>query len=652
MSDLTLTVKADRFGDTRFYSYGPDRLEMSLGTVDRSVSGLSVELGDIPLSIIPGPGGDSSLVAYDTALDLPEGTTWRAKLEDGQGRVLLDGAVVASDCTYRQKSDQWEVRLIDQAPRDFWTRLEGTYIEKPRLIDSYFVEAHFVYDEYVTGGSVAPQKPREVLTYMFDQANISYDIPDPLWSYEVQYGDHVHIQDSSEVVMTYVEGFTRKKIVETIRDFAGLRVIPRYQAFGDADLHVDFVPTSWPSPSPEVVLDGQEDKEGARHQMESSEGIWALALKNGAEDPSPDPRDQKYTEPEDKTTGTDVPTFATPPPWASVAAQEWQAAPPQGFEGGSFRSGGAAFTDPRQLWVESESTGVRVPPVAPAGELTMNDGAEKLVYGRVRVKWGADVSTPAFMQTVEHDGARWAVYCQRPVSTDASNDFQTLAHAAHWPRGPYQNQAQRRTSWREVEVGILGESSLEPAPGDATTLLDYEGTSWMTWKVSRDIKAGIFDLTLRSPVQPLGTVPSIPVRPSTAGAQIPVRDRSDSGYSYKDMPWEVAVLAAEYRTLERGDGKEDWFLVHWERTATRYCREVYYQVEYRDNDESSPTWTAIGSQLFPKVYSTALTYPIEASGQGGKTPYDGRYEVRVRPVVVAGVTGDWSIVEVNKPESN
>jgi hypothetical protein len=365
-----------------------------------------------------------------------------------------------------------------------------------------------------------------------------------------------------------------------------------YETWPSLDLHVELQRTDWPAPAAQQTIDGQETSEGTSRTIEPNNKRWGLVLENGADDPSPSPLDRTYKEAADSNDPTSIRSFAPPPLWGSHAMQDWQAAPPRQINPPPEWRGDTRFSDPRTIHGEQVSSGVEVPPISVEG--AYDDGTERIVYGAVRVPRDGS-NAIQFIETFDHpdEGVTYAVFCQEPDQASLGNSAPTLAHSAAWARSPYQQQGQRRVSHREVDGRFTGIDWTSLSVGDATTLLSYEGTSWMPWKARRNVVTERSSVVLRHPF-PIGLRPEMPVRPSVAGAEYPVRTGGEDPYTYEQMPWVVVNPRAEYRTIERGDGKEDWALFHWERSQTQYAREFFYHLQIKDNTLAAPRWVGEG----------------------------------------------------------
>jgi len=620
--DLTLTVRDNINGVT--YTYGNDRLLVDVGAVETKADGLDVRLENIPLSVSQGGASSNEFIGFTDPLALPE-HTYRAKLEDASGTVILDGAIVTSDVTFNDELKSWEARIIDQASEDFWIQLDGRFFDisggslLKRTFDAYQEEG-----DRLISAVIDLLQPRSVLKQIFTEIGATHDMPQYLWEYEVEY-DKATFSRTSENVYISRGGENDKTMVEEITKLAGWRVRVTYQSFPSLDLHVKMYPTTWKGPNinPQYTLDGEEAPAAYDLSLERSPADWALATREGVNTNSADPRDRKYNY-------GDIRAFAQPPMWGSYAPTSWTAAPvstAQLFSGvGSFTS---VPVDDREMQVSPVQSSFKVLPMSIEEEETNGAGTETSVFGIPFISNTFDY--PLYRQNIRDElfiiesgkdnpnsqlGVYYGLFCRYPTLSEFNPD-KDIGHSAAWALAPYQAQTMRRAPLQTAQGEWV---DVADAPvGDPATLLELEGEKWQP----RESSTGIDDLiTEFDLIRPLAT-DAKPARPQRAPSD-----------------WTVLVPRGEYRTITRGNGDEDWFLIHWERTPAEDGEELWYNVEYRDNRVSSPSWTSIG-QVGDRTFSTALTHQFKSGGNGGDNINQGNIEARVRPVRGASNAGTW-----------
>lgn len=612
-TDLTLTIRDDQSGTD--YVYGGDRLLTGVESQNKRVNELDIEVEDMPMTVGPTPGGTPELVGVNDPLALPE-RTYRAKLEDGTGSLILDGAIVTSDAVYDRPTKSWEVVLVNQAPKDFWNLLKTEYIPFPeRRSDLSITKTDVqVYEKTGSGDNSYLQlsrtfyQPHSVLQFIFDELGISYQMPATLWEYQIDY-DSASRTVSSEDVRISLGTRNMRTLVEEITKMAGWRTLVRYQSFPSKDLEVEFRSTDWPLPAAQQVLDGAEGEESYAITIEPNNDNWALELRNGPDESSPSPIDETYS-------SGPIPSFAVPAVYGALAPQSWDTPPVE--------------SDERRLIAEVVQSEFQVPPIAVETELQVHSNTEWVNIGPVR-----HASETAGLQKLEElimfevkqdpsDNNWYGVHSRRPDASEY-NGSETLGHTPAWASAAYEGQPLRRSSLRELEGDFIdiGEQPI----GDPSQLVEMLSTRWMGYESRRDVASLLTTLTLRQPVA---------ISRDSAVGQILNGDRTR---------WTAQNPQGEYRTLNRGNGDEDWILMHWERTPIGESVELFYNVQIKDTRDSTPTWSFIG-EVSSKTFSTALTHQFLGPGNGDASYSDGDIEARVRPVKgVELVSGSKRVVE-------
>jgi hypothetical protein len=542
MRDVVLTISAG--GST--YSYRNDALSVDVGTVDVQVSDLDVELQDIPVTV------QDSLAGYTDGISLPE-ELWRAKLEDGAGKVLLNGAIITSDIDYREKRQEFQLRVIDQAPRTVEETLKRSYFETPRTtLSTVTVDAQTTKDDGITSETIKVHRLREALVGVLDFHGWSYDLPDPLWDYTVEYDTFQTTRTSSDVVME-VAFHEHSTILQAIAQYAGFRVIPTYEAFPSSAIHIDFQKTDWPAPPPSDTLDVQAQAETTQTINEGG-GQWGLKTSLGAEVFSDDTTSQDFS--------GELATGALPPLYAAVPHEApWSAEPARQV----YQSDGPRdLKDERNVLADLAASKVDFIGVSIQEMAIRNAFTEYEIRGPAFAPEEPDFSSVSIGELAS-DGTS-LMWGRHPNETEFVDGIYSPAHAAHWPDAPYTQQQQRRTTWREVEGPFVEPADLQP--GDRTALYDYEGREWIGWESRRDIDRRTADLRIRTPTD----LTTRPARPDT-----PPSD------------WFVLTLEADLTTLDRGNGGlEEVIAAHWEPSPTQHARDVFYEVEIKNTNTKLP----------------------------------------------------------------
>lgn len=625
---LKLTIE-DGQGTTHVYE--DDRILTGVDTLERRVRGLDIELQDLPIVIGPSSGGQNQLAGYTNELTIPE-TKWRAKLERPGGPVLMNGAILTTDTVYAERRDEWRLTLINQAPEDFWQALEASFLPANigATITTNFIECNIDRNGIFFENTEKFFQPRELLQELLDDQNITYSMPSKLWEYEIEYAGGTRTVDSTDLRISLGDE-NKRTLVEEITKLAGWRTRVEYQGFPSTDLHVEFLKTSWPAPNPVQDLTPDLESDSYQATIKPQNDNWALQLGNGPDDQSPDPRNRKYAE------GGRIANFATPPPWASVAPEAWQAAPP--FQVFNTKDGLDRPVDDREMIVDAKKTQFTVPPIEPIDSDTVASGTEDRVYGRVRLKQVAELplqrlDTTEKLYIFEHvyDSDRqkhYAVHSRHPTSGEY-DPAKTTGHMPAWASAAFEAQVLRGKSHYEADGSFIDVGA--QTIGDPTTLIEMEinqpqtrpKKKWIVWEEGQNLSSTLSELVLRRPTA--------------------ITQNSDQPSKPSSGLWIVIKPRAEYRTINQpGTGDEDWFLLHWERTPQQDAAELWYHVEYKDNRQSNPSYQAIGeiSGSPPRTYSTALAYQFKAPGNGGNSPSGNDFVFRVRPVKGYGDVGDW-----------
>lgn len=612
--DLTLTIRDDQAGTD--YVYGGDRLLVDVEGKETRVNGLDIEVEDMPMRIGPDANGAPELLGISDPLALPE-RTYRAKLEDGSGTLVMDGAIVTSDAVFDEPTSAFEVVLINQAANEFWQLLDTEFI--PLGANSNITTTDVqVYEKDLGGGENYLNQtrifyqPRSVLEYIFDQFGISYQMPTYLWEYTADYANSVGFYDSEDVRISLGRRNMRT-LVEEITKMAGWRVFIEYQSFPSKDLSVEMRPTDWPLPAAQQVLDGQETEESYAVTIEPNRDNFILQMRNGPGESSPDPTAEAYN-------SGPIPSFGVPPAYGSVAPEKWTTPPLSPSD----------ITENRKVLGDVVSSEFKVAPVAVETEIEENTDVEYVNIGPVRHvtdENGFEKFRDLLMIEVKqdpNDSKYYGVHSRRPHAQEYDGD-KTLGHSGAWASAAYEEQPLRRSSLRELEGDFF--SIGEQTVGDSSYLVEMLGSRFYVQQAQRDVSQLLSTLTLRRPLS---------VTENSAVGAMPTGNRSR---------WAIESPVGEYRTVNRGNGKEDWILMHWERTPIAEAVELWYEVEIKDTRDSTPTWDRI-EEVADKTFATASTHQYKSAGNGGASYSDGDIKARVRPIKgIEIVSGSKRVVE-------
>jgi hypothetical protein len=633
---LTLTIHDDKTSTD--YVYGDDRLLVDVETKDKRVQDLDIEIENIPMQVGPNTFGAPELVGYADPLAFPD-RTYRAKLETGGGTLLMNGAVLGRDAIFDARNKSWQIELINQAPKEFWKLLKTEFLAAtPASVQSTDVEVFEKQNTDQVERYVSTRRtffqPRSVLQKILETNSISYSIPDPLWEYEISY-DSASRTVTSESTRISLGSGNMRTLVEEISKMAGLRALVEYKTFPSEGLKVTFRKTNWTAPPATQTLDGQQSDESYAVTIEKNTDNWALQLRNGDDEASPNPIEESFEGARSEASSV-IPSFAPPPTYGATAPQSWDTPPPEKEE--------------RSVIADPVETKFKVPPVAVEAELTVKSGTERVAIGPARHVSKSVRGTDSLQKNNEllifevkespNDGNFYAVHSRRPEPSEYDKN-ETLSHNPAWASAVYEQQSLRRSSVRELEGDFIGVG--EQVVGDPLKLVEFESKGWFVYDSSRDVSQKVSTLVLRRPLQ---------VTLDSAMPEILNGDRTR---------WKIEKPVGEYRTLRRGNGKEDWILLHWNRAPVFEAVEVFYHVQIIDTRDQNPGWDTIaeipvGRGQLGRTYSTASTYQFKSAGNGGANYSDADIRARVRPVkgqeIVTGrvepIEGAWNEFPVEK----
>lgn len=599
---LTLTV---RRGGTD-YTYTDVELLQRGADVVRRVSDLKIELDAISLWVGRGSGSASEVAGYTDPVALPSGNRHRARLARiDTNETVLNGALVTDDLEYEQRLDAWKVTLLNQAPRQFWDTLESkffgdisqTAIEN-RVVKTWRRDEDNAFENpgepEFRKSTVFGYRFMDVLDEIFRQLGFSRSLPPKLYA-----EPDGTFQSGTDNVWVSIPRWRLSTCIEQLCGFAGFRIVPQYESFPDTSLHVDLEPTTYGQPSVPAI-DADLLAEGVR--LRTREAEWeALQYANPVAEASPNPLEYGIIdETSDKSsydTSFKMQTFATPPAWAMHGSAHWRADP--AFRPGKLRP----VADPRSFRSEVEDLRLSAPPVIPdtstalgkAGRLLLPDTA---FSGFVSYDPNGRIDQPK-----EDEKA----YIFSVIADPNSSDYLGLwgevdesaydggVHATHWVRDAHRQQRQRREVIRELRGEYHTGADFAVGTRDG---VEVEGKKWVVEEQRHAFEDDVNDLQLRRPATDTDRV-----LPTVANTTV----------------WAVMRLEAKIVTINRGNGKEDWLLAHWERTATESCREYKYDVRYEDESDN---------QVSTEVFATAFTYQLASAGNGGQSYSDKTVEVR------------------------
>lgn len=620
---LPLKLSVERDGTT--YTYDDSRLSAKSIDTQRRVDGIEVQLESMQVSIIRGEGSsDTEFAGYKDPLSVPPGQRYRAKLErTDTSKVLFNGAVVTDDIEYDKTEDSWLITLIDEANKEFWAALETTYwgeIKQNNITDRAFLawnrydsdesfstpdDLNFDKDdpEFRRTTEVGYQL-RDTIVEIFEQMGFSYDVPGQLFAEsDGTFSDNVNEED----VFIIISRWRLATVIRQLCLYAGFRVIPQYTSFPSTDIFVKLAPTTFAitSTSADEGLASGEYRVRTRDQE-----FEALRMENEVAEPSPDPMEYQLLDAVEQgnfDTSIDeaFPTFAQAPAWALHGSSAWKADPP-------FRpSNTQARGDSRTFREDVEKLKLRIPPIDIKNNQFQQWEGRALIdggffNGYLGYKPDDDIRPPESEKAyivregtfVDSKNAYYALWGEVDANVNGS------ARADHWVKRVFNQQPQRREVQRELRGQFIGVESYEVGTRDG---LEVEGSDWVVHEDRRTIGADRQQLQLRKPATDTEfVVPEV----------TPPEGNTVSG------TWNVIRLRGRIVTIDHGDGKEDWLLAHWERTATENCREYEYTVEYEDEN---------GDSQSIQVFTTAFSYQLASAGNGGQSYSNGR-DVTVSPV--------------------
>jgi hypothetical protein len=631
---LPLQLSIRRGGTT--YTYDNVDLLAREAQTDVEVDELDLQLASLSLWIGPKNGSQQDLAGISDPIGFPSGEQYRAKLErTDTGSVILDGAILTRDIRYTSASQSWRVTLIDQAPRDFWEQLRQTFwndllfendldvfgtgtssVLKSRTLrvwDQDEEPFETAADPEFQKATVPCYQMHSVFEFVLDELSIGYDIPPALFA-----GDDGRYDGSEPEanVWMVINRWRLKTLIEQIRSYAGWRLVPAYQSFPNDGLYLDVELANYSFPSSLPAIDSDLLQEGYTIRSRKTDS-WVLKVANDIAEDSPDPAQYGIV---GETQGggsfdTEFPmaTFATPPAWALAAATTWTADPPYLEETPSGTV--VAEGDSRTLSPDATSLRLKIPPVDVDLSLGEYKGRPLLPKSPVLLRWLSydddpetdvpDEDENAFLFQTEEDGSSGEYIARWGTIDEAA--YPLGARASHWLRRPFRQQPQRHASARELRGQFFTDADFRVGAKEAG--VEMEGKDWLVFGERKSLQDFSSDLRLYRP------------------AETPTeRDAPTVSTEYS---WRVIGFRTSVVTIDRGNGKEDWLVAHWERTATESAREYAYDVQYEDDNGDL--------QLVSNVAATAFTRLLASAGNGG-----GSYTrtVKVRPVA-PNQTGDY-----------
>lgn len=657
MTPLFLKVDVPSQGASTTYTYDNSDLNPTSPAASARVEGLDVEVEDVTLEV------QDTFLGADTPLDLNETGEYRAQLRVGD-TLVVDGSVRLEDITYRKRDETWVILVANNAPDTFWSTLKRVYLagllqpyrdalapneslsdEVPYYPYAGAIEGWYPIEDAAGGGSLyqvdgvldtsflSLLDPLDTLRFIFNEMGWNWSLPSSLWTYEFEVGvtddtgtltEHTIKRTAEDVYVTPLENGLASAQVEEITKLAGWRMDVEYLYYPSLGLDVTARPTTTASGTA-MPLEGQGPD--AWELSVQSQGVWSLSLSGDPHEPSKDaaewPVDDNanYIEP--------IPVIAEAPGWAVRAATDWNAAPalfteePIDYDDGLPQ--GSQLTNDDREYIDDEA--VEVAYKAIPVQVTDRDVVSTGIDGLQEIIWSGRpfIGDPPYVVERGDVTTGEVIYAREVTGTSTASVSVPNAppqFSTAWARAPYQHQAQRRAPVRKAETTESRpiDDIKPPRPGDVTAPLSVAGKDdWVVENRSIGLNDGRVDITMQAPVE------------TSAQSALP---------SLPDRDWTVSKLTAQYKTINRGNGKEDWIFVAWERTATLYMRDWAYRVEWKDTDTSNgwqPMPPQHGWENF--WFATAAKLQIKSAGNGGASPSGGRYEVRVRPVDPRGLLG-------------
>lgn len=626
---LELTIQ-DGGGTT--HTYGDDRLLLETPVSQVESDDLDVRLGNIDIQLGPAAGTQKAEIAGVTDYTaLPSETTWRAQLTNpSAGEIILDGAVLTKDLQWLDKKGTWRVRIINQAPKDFWDLCSRWAI--PSLIWARPI-SRFASPDTKTIPILrrpAPSLENPVEPY-FEEDQIVSELRqavkfhlgrfqnDPYGDQEIDVQLPPGLPTGLDRIWHYRGRWKLDRLVDETMKLLGWRLQVTYQAFPSLNLKARFARTDWPTGTQPAIDSGQLSG-GYRGEREEP-GNFSVQLGNDPAEPSPDPNDF-YKDLGSKANSTaPLVELAAPPAWAISAPRIWRADRPTTAT--SILSGDVPVSDPRTMNTDAETIRFEIAPMEIEGKESGAWYGKPLLPAETKPKFYGQ-KTSRFPQEGPQDRQAYVFSLTQTGNGPRAlwgEDASSPTDLGHYAGGEWSNHAQRHAA-ANVANGEF-RTSADFLVGIATDGVEFEGTPWLVSEERHDLSRDSKELTLKAPA----TSQASPGRPAPSIA----------------IEWSVVKVFATFEVFDRGQGKEDWVFAHWERTPTRYAIELQYDVTLEDD---TGTVVRSGQQL-----PTALTYQVKTAGNGGGSYVDDWF-LRVTPVTPGATLGDERVIAFNENDQS
>lgn len=612
---IPLQLSVERGGTT--YTYSDVRLLARESTRTARVSEFEVELDAI--TVFVGPDGSTSEIAdYTDPVALPSDVQHRAELKrTDTGDVILNGSLRTDELRYNDLEDAWRVRVFNDAPRQFWADLERHFWDEilqeggygifangdPPYLEERQVKAWRRDDQpFETSAdpefrqdTVLVNRPLSVLKFIFDDRDWTFDLPSTFYP------------SGTPNLWVWINRWRLKTVVKQLSALGGLRLTASFEPFPSTGINVSASRTDYDFPA--GLPDIEADRAAGAAQIRTEGEGKALQFANDVAEASPNPLQYGIINEDSHDTDFSMGVFAPPPAWALLGMDEWEVDPPYKEE--TATGSVVAEGDSRTPIGDVEELRLKVAPIETDGPLI--DGRVLLPDEKILARWlnlgdsksdvpEEDENAYIFATRTDGSGGYIGAWGEAP-------DGEPLVYRSDaWVSLPFQQRGQLRTQ-RLLRARYHTSADFEV--GDPGAGVRTKGSDWVVAEARQDLNSGVQELELQRP-------------PPNAPAN---RDAPDvPSYSWTVIGAEAAVV-----TIDRGDGKEDWLLAHWGRTATEAAREYRYDVRYEQAD---------GSFVDDESYATAFSLQLATPGNGG-----GSYArtVEIRPVS-KNATGDYVTV--------
>jgi len=621
-------------------SLGSDAITIRTVKTDDRVRDLQTEKGDVRVEVIAG------LFGWTDIADVPDSERYRARLTS-MGSVIFDGVLRSRDVTFFEDRKTFLLRLSTDAveqvegselfvreeilaetdtsadPTDFPITTERTpALTRPGKRNNDVTEV-------VT--TVRGYEPWQLMSYLLGRLVTNgvisgYSIPTAAWL-----SPHVGFLSLTRMLCTPPSNDVAETIF-ALANLFGWRLSVRHVGYPADDIELKFRALdadSGANPLPQRLNEEEELTIVDR----SSRGVQY----DQATTPTRQPRDQALQANDKRTYFLE----ARPPVHKAAGLPEWRAAPslpPRTDLSSPVIIFGEA--DPKEFRAEMETLDynhasiVVVNTVKKNGDLVpyglldpgTSGGGQTGSFSTAGLLWSytLDEAGPYF---TARDPEAHAVFCRR------DEDSFDYVQNSSWITGPFYNRQEERGILERIDTVVDGRVTL------SDTDLEY---------VPRRVQ---FDIDTQSTRLEGRKVRSSPVRPATP----------------QDNPDRWVPMQRNGRIIPDDGGHNDyrWFQLWWDRSPTRFAKEVLYEVQMKAtsdsgysvvNGGSTGTWYYVLPPRYPLQQDPRdefnTSHPehrhyVWATAVDLQNPFDqapdqrGEVKVRMRCVDEDGNRGNW-----------